>query len=104
VKNAIIETGGLQFAIEDGETVEVPRLTGEVGDKVVFEQVLFAADGEAKHVGTPTVAEAKIEAEIVAHGREPKVLIYKHKRRTGYRRKTGHRQDFTRVKITGMTF
>jgi large subunit ribosomal protein L21 len=104
VKNAIIETGGLQFTVTEGETLEVPRLSGEVGGKVVFDRVLFAADGDAKHVGTPTLAEAKVEAEIVAHGRERKVQIYKHKKRTGYRRKTGHRQDFTRVKITGMIF
>ena len=104
MNKAIIETGGLQFAVIEGETVKVPRLEGEIGRKVVFDRVLFAEKDDTKLVGTPTVSNARVEAEIVAHGRREKVTIYKYKKRTGYRRKRGHRQDFTSVKITGVAF
>ena len=103
MNNAIIETGGMQFPITEGETINVPRLDGQVGEKVVFDRVLFAAQGEDKMVGKPTVPDAKVEGEIVAQGRNEKVIVYKYKRRTKYRRKNGHRQDYTRVKITGMS-
>ena len=103
MNNAIIETGGMQFPISEGETIDVPRLDGQVGDKVVFDRVLFAAKGEDKSVGTPTIADAKVEGEIVAQVRDDKVIVYKFKRRTKYRRKAGHRQDYTRVKITGLS-
>ena len=102
MNKAIFETGGLQFAVSTGETVKIPRLEGQIGQKVVFDRVLFAAQDDNKLVGAPTVPNARVEAEIVAHGRHEKVTIYKYKKRTGYRRKRGHRQDFTSVKITGV--
>jgi large subunit ribosomal protein L21 len=104
VNKAIIETGGHQFTVAEGDTVKVPRLVGEVGQQVTFDRVLFAAKGDSKQVGAPTVADARVEAKIVAHGRHAKVTIYKYKKRTGYRRKRGHRQEFTSVKITGLAF
>jgi len=104
MNNAIIETGGMQFPVAEGNTIDVPRMDGNVGDKVVFDRVLFAAKGEEKLVGAPTVPEAKVEGEIVAQGKDEKVVVFRFKRRTKYRKTTGHRQHFTRVKITGMAF
>ncbi len=100
--DAIIETGGMQFPVTEGETVDIPKLDGEVGDKVTFDKVLFAAKGDERLVGKPTLADAIVKGEIVSHGRTEKILVYKFKRRTKYRRKNGHRQQFTTVKITGM--
>lgn len=104
MNSAIIETGGMQFPVTQGETIDVPRLEGQVGDRVIFDRVLFASKGDDKLVGTPTLPEAKVEGKILAHGRSEKVIVFKFKRRTKYRRKTGHRQDYTRVEITGMAF
>jgi len=102
VDSAIIKTGDMQFTVAEGDTIDVPRLKGEVGEKVVFDQVLFASKGSEKLVGTPTLPDAKVEGEIVAHDRADKITVYKFKRRTKYRRKIGHRQDYTRIKITGL--
>ncbi len=104
MKNAIIETGGMQFPVSEGAEVQVPLMDGEVGDKVVFDQVLFADKGEEKLIGTPTVANAQVEGEIVQQGRDDKIMVFHFKRRTTYRKKNGHRQPFTKVKITGMSF
>jgi large subunit ribosomal protein L21 len=102
MNNAIIETGGLQFAVAEGHTIDVPLLDGNVGDKVVFDRVLFAANDEKKLVGAPTVPEARVEGEIMAQGRTEKVNVFHFKKRTTYRKKAGHRQHYTRVKITGL--
>ncbi len=99
---AIIETGGMQFPVAEGNSIDIPLMDGKVGDKVIFDRVLFATKGEDKLVGTPTVPDATVEGEIIAQDREDKVTVFHFKRRTKYRRKTGHRQHYTRVKITGM--
>ena len=99
---AIIETGGMQFPVAEGNTIDIPLMDGKVGDKVIFDRVLFATKGEDKLVGTPTVPDATVEGEIVAQGRDDKITVFRFKRRTKYRRKTGHRQHYTQVKITGM--
>jgi large subunit ribosomal protein L21 len=99
---AIIETGGMQFPVAEGNTVDIPLMDGKVGDKVIFDRVLFATKGEDKLVGTPTVPDATVEGEIITQDREDKITVFHFKRRTKYRRKTGHRQHYTRVKITGM--
>jgi large subunit ribosomal protein L21 len=103
MNHAIIETGGMQFPVTEGNSIDVPRLDGAVGDPVVFDRVLYAAKGNDRLVGTPTVPDAKIEGEIIAQERTEKITVFRFKRRTKYRRKTGHRQQYTRVKITGMT-
>lgn len=101
---AVIATGGKQYKVQQGETLHVEKLDGvEPGKPVEFDQVLLVADGENVKIGTPRVAGAKVTAEVVvAEGRGPKLLIYKYRRRKGYRRKNGHRQPFTSVKITGI--
>jgi len=100
--NAIVEIGGMQFPVAEGHIIDVPSLDGNIGDKVIFDRVLFAAKGDARLVGAPTVPDAKVEGEIVAQERDDKIIVYHFRRRTKYRRKNGHRQHFTRVKITGL--
>ena len=100
---AVIATGGKQYRVQPGETVRVEKLDGaEAGGSVTFDQVLLVADGESVTVGKPRVAGATVAAEVVENGRGEKLLIYKYRRRKGYRRKTGHRQPFTAVKITAI--
>ena len=97
---AIIETGGKQFKVAADTTIRVPSLAGEPGDTITLDRVLYAADGDAVHIGTPVVAGASVEAEIVKHGRGRKIIVFKYKRRKRYRRKQGHRQNFTELRIT----
>ncbi len=96
---AIIRTGGKQFRAEPGQTIRIPALAAEVGQTVTFDEVLLAeSDGEVR-VGRPTIEGAAVEGEVVAHGKGEKIIIFKHKRRKNYRRKQGHRQKFTEVRI-----
>ena len=99
---AIIETGGKQFAVAPNQTIRVPSMKGEPGDKVTFERVLYAADSDAIHLGAPHVQGASVTAEIVKHGRGKKIVVFKYKKRKRYSRKKGHRQGFTELKVTGV--
>ncbi len=99
---AIFKACGHQFRVAEGDTLRVPTLEGEPGSKVTFDQVLLSSDGKKVKTGQPTVKGAKVTAEIVDHGKEPKIFIFKFKRRKNYRKKTGHRQGFTEIKITGV--
>jgi large subunit ribosomal protein L21 len=96
---AIFRTGGRQFRAEPGVTVKVPTLEGEAGSKVTFDEVLLVADGKNVQAGKPLVKGVKIMAEIVRHGKGKKIRLFRFARRTGYRRRGGHRQGFTEVKI-----
>jgi large subunit ribosomal protein L21 len=96
---AIIRTGGKQFRVEPGQTIRIPSLEGEAGDSVRFDDVIFGADGEDIRTGTPTIKKASVSGEIVKHGRDRKIVVFKHKRRKNYARKQGHRQAFTEVRI-----
>jgi large subunit ribosomal protein L21 len=96
---AIIRSGDKQFRAEPGKTIRVPALDAEVGQAVTFEEVLLATDGEAVSVGEPTVAGAAVTGEVLRHGKGRKVIVFKWKRRKNYRRKQGHRQGFTEVRI-----
>ncbi len=102
---AVIETGGKQYRVEKGQKLRVEKLDGKAGDKVEFDRVLLVRTGEgddAVAVGTPVVSGAKVEAEIVAQARDKKIVVFKFKRRKGYRRKQGHRQHYTELMITGI--
>ncbi|HET6617949.1 MAG TPA: 50S ribosomal protein L21 [Gemmatimonadota bacterium] len=99
---AIIETGGKQFAVAPNQTIRVPSLAGDPGDKVTFDRVLYAAGSDAVHVGAPHVQGASVTAEIVKHGRGKKIVVFKYKRRKRYSRKKGHRQGFTELRVTGV--
>ena len=97
---AVFESGGKQFRAEPGLRVRIPALDAEEGSTVTFERVLMTggADVDAE-VGTPTIEGAAVRAEVLAHGKDRKVIIFKRKRRKGYRKKQGHRQKFTEVRI-----
>jgi large subunit ribosomal protein L21 len=97
---AIFKAAGQQFRAEKGLTIKLPSLKGEPGSKVTFEEVLLSSDGEKVRAGEPMVKGAKVVAEIVRHGKAEKITVFKFKRRSNYRRKSGHRQHFTEVKIT----
>lgn len=97
---AVIKTGGKQYRVAAGERLKVESLPVEVGQTVAFEDVLMIGAGEAVTIGTPTVAGAKVQAEVLAHGRGEKIRIVKHRRRKHYHKEQGHRQNFTEVKIT----
>ncbi len=97
---AIFKAAGQQFRAEKGATVRVPLLDAEPGSKVTFDEVLLSSDGKNVSAGRPTVKGAKVTAEVVRHGKDDKIFIFRFKRRKNYRRKTGHRQDYTELKIT----
>ena len=94
---AIIATGGKQYKVAEGDIINVEKLGVEAGEKVTFDSVLAVSDGSLK-VGADA-ANATVEASVVENGRGKKVIVYKYKRKTGYHKKNGHRQSFTKVKI-----
>ncbi len=101
---AVLATGGKQYRVAPGDTVEIEKLTAESGQPVVFDQVLLVnADGKVA-VGTPTVAGASVVADVVEQKRGDKVFAFKLKRRKGYRKKIGHRQSLTVVKVKEIKF
>lgn len=96
---AIIKTGGKQYRVQEGDSIFVEKLNADVDSNVVFDQVLAVAnDGDVK-VGTPVVEGAKVTAKVLAQGKEKKVLVFKYKAKSNYRRRQGHRQPFTKVAI-----
>ena len=95
---AIIATGGKQYKVSEGDIITIEKLGVEAGEKVTFDQVLVVGGDDLK-VGDPTVAGATVEASVVENGKARKVIVYKYKRKTGYHKKNGHRQAFTKVKI-----
>ena len=99
---AIFNVGGQQFRAEAGEKVRMPLMGGEPGSKVTFDQVFLTVDGDKIKTGQPTVKGANVSAEIVEHVMGDKIYVFKFKRRKNYRRKTGHRQWYTDVKITNL--
>ncbi len=96
---AVFRTGGKQFRAEPGSTLFVPTLAAEPGSTVTFDDVLLASEGDRVAVGAPTVEGAHVTAEVLAHDRTKKIIVFKRKRRKKYRRKQGHRQGFTIVRI-----
>ncbi len=97
---AVIKTGGKQYRVAADDEITVMTLEGAAGDAVSFDQVLSFSDGASTEVGTPVVAGATVAGEIVEHARGPKVIAFKKRRRKNSRRKRGHRQDLTVVRIT----
>ena len=96
---AVVRTGGKQYMVAEQAFFKVEKLTGEVGDAVEFDDVLLVSkEGEVK-LGRPTVAGARVKGTIVEQGREKKIIVFKMKRRKGYRKKQGHRQFYTGIKV-----
>ncbi|NNG15492.1 MAG: 50S ribosomal protein L21 [Gemmatimonadales bacterium] len=96
---AIFRALGKQYRAEKGDVLRLPRMDAEPGAKVTFDEVLLSSDGKTIRAGTPVVKGAKVEAEVLSEGKERKIYVFKFKRRKGYRRKTGHRQRFTEVRV-----
>lgn len=99
---AVIKTGGKQYRVQQGDRLRVEKLVGDVGGSVTLNEVLMIG-GDKVVIGTPMVSGAMVTAEIVAQDRDKKVIIFKFRRRKNYRRKRGHRQPFTELKITGIS-
>jgi large subunit ribosomal protein L21 len=97
---AVIETGGKQYRVAPGDTIEVERLEVEAGKPFTFDRVLLVSNDGKVSVGAPTVAQASVVADVQEHLRGDKKIAFKMKRRKGYHRTVGHRQELTRVKIT----
>ena len=97
--HAIIETGGKQYKVAEGDTLFIEKLPVEAGEAVTFDKVLAVIDGDNLTVGTPVVEGAKVDASVVKNGKGKKVIVFKYKPKKGYRRKQGHRQPYTKVTI-----
>ena len=100
---AIIATGGKQYRVSAGDEIFIEKLEGEAGDAIKFDQVLAVSDDNGLKAGTPVVDGAVVEAEIVKQGKQKKIIVFKYKAKKGYRRKKGHRQPYTRVRINKIT-
>ncbi len=100
---AVIESGGKQHRVVEGETLKLEKLEVATGETLEFDRVLMVGAGSDVKIGAPVVEGGKVTAEVVAHGRHEKIRIVKFNRRKHYRNETGHRQWYTEVKITGIT-
>ena len=101
--HAVIKTGGKQYRVSEGDKLNLETLPGDVGAELEFDQVLMISDGDDVAIGEPFVSGAKVTAKLLEHGRGDKIRIVKFKRRKHYRRQMGHRQNYTRVEITGVS-
>jgi large subunit ribosomal protein L21 len=100
---AVIKTGGKQYRVEQGATIRVEKLAGDAGTQVEFGDVLLVGNGADVQVGTPVVAGAKVTGQIVGQVLGEKLVVFKFRRRKAYRKRNGHRQQYTAVTITGIT-
>lgn len=96
---AIVKTGGKQYKIHEGDIIRVEKIEGTIGNPVSFDQVLMVSDGENTSIGQPVLDNVRVKGHIIEQGKEKKIIVFKYKRRKRYRRKLGHRQPFTTVKI-----
>jgi large subunit ribosomal protein L21 len=100
---AVVKTGGKQYRVSENDVIRVAKLGIDAGEKVTFEEVLFLDDGTAKTIGTPVVEGASVTGTVLRNAKDRKIIVYKMKPKKNYRVKTGHRQDFTAVKIDTIT-
>lgn len=96
---AVVRTGGKQYRVSKGELLRIEKLKGEIGDRVDLNEVLMVSDREKVRIGTPLLTQATVIGEIVRQGKGKKIIVFKQKRRKNYRRKTGHRQQYTEIRI-----
>ena len=96
---AVIASGGKQYKVEQGEVLRVEKLPGDPGTSITFDRVLMVSDGEAVRIGTPVLDDVSVQGHIVEQGKAKKILVFKYKKRKRYRRKQGHRQAYTAIKI-----
>ncbi len=100
--HAIIETGGKQYKVTEGDVLYIEKLNAEAGETVTFDKVLAVIDGDKATFGTPAVAGASVAASVVKNGKGKKILVFKYKPKKNYRRRQGHRQPYTKVEITAV--
>ena len=100
---AVIESGGKQYRVEEGEAFDVELLKKDEGEKITFDEVLLVGDDESVQVGQPTVKGASVAATVLGRTMGPKVVIFKYSKRSTYKRKTGHRQHYTRLRVDSIT-
>jgi large subunit ribosomal protein L21 len=100
---AVIKTGGKQYRVAEGDVIKVERLETEAGATLALDEVLMVGEGADARIGAPFVTGATVSAEVIAQDRGPKIIVFKKKRRQNYRRKNGHRQDLTVLRITGIS-
>ena len=100
---AIINIAGKQFRVEEGDQIKVPHLSTDAGKSLAFDKVLLINDGKKVQLGSPLLSNASISATVVEHGRGKKIIIFKKKRRKGYRRNNGHRQNYSLIKIDSIS-
>jgi len=100
---AVIKTGGKQYRVVAGEKLKVEQIPADIGSEIVIDQVLMVGNGDTVSVGTPLVAGAAVKATVIDHGRGKKVMIFKMRRRKHYRKTQGHRQNYTEIRIDGIT-
>lgn len=96
---AIVDTGGKQYRVSEGEVINVEKLNSEVGSEVVLDKVLLVNSQDQIKLGDPFLADGKIRCEVLEHNKDKKVVIFKHKKRKDYRKKAGHRQPYTKLRI-----
>lgn len=100
---SIVEQGGFQYKVSEGDTIKVPMIEAEKETEISLEKVLMVKNGEEIKIGAPVVEGAVVKAKVLDHGKYKKIVIMKKKRRKGYKRKTGHRQTYTKLKVTSIT-
>jgi large subunit ribosomal protein L21 len=100
---AIIQTGGKQYRVKQGDTIRVESIPGDEGDAIEFDQVLMLSRDGNVSVGAPTVEGARVTTEVVGKGRGKKIIVFKYKAKTRYRRKNGHRQNYTDLRVIGIS-
>jgi large subunit ribosomal protein L21 len=99
---AVIKTGGKQYRVAAGEKIKVEQIPADVGAEITLDQVLMVGEGESVKIGAPIIAGASVTAKVIAHGRGPKIKIFKMRRRKHYQKHQGHRQNFTELEISGI--
>ena len=99
---AVIKTGGKQYRVVTGEKIKVEQIPADVGAEITLGEVLMVGEGESVSIGAPLLAGAKVTAKVIAHGRGPKIKIFKMRRRKHYQKHQGHRQNYTEIEISGI--
>ncbi|MEE9543226.1 MAG: 50S ribosomal protein L21 [Thermodesulfobacteriota bacterium] len=100
---AVVKTGGKQYRVTEGDLLKVEKLSGEIGSKVELNEVLAVGEGDTVKLGTPMVEKARVLCKIVAQDRDKKIIVFKKKRRQGYKKKQGHRQSYTALQVDKIT-
>jgi large subunit ribosomal protein L21 len=100
---AVIQIGGKQYLIQEDQTIQVELLKEKEGQEITVKDILLVSNGEEVEIGEPVLSKAQVKAKIIKHGKAKKVVVFKYKKRKGYRKKQGHRQNFSEIKITKIT-